>query len=111
MTSNPSKCATTNADYDSIGCTVIKALTSRLSRSFAQIASWEAKEDPGGGVPRPARRGGRDDTKEAGGEEQARGARGGAVAGDVLPGVVDVVAEIPGREDGRQGCLSQVADG
>jgi predicted metallopeptidase len=34
----------TNADHDSISCTVIKALTSWLSRSFAQIASWEAKE-------------------------------------------------------------------
>ena len=40
--------------------------------------------DPGGGLPRPARRGGRDDSEEAGGEERARGARGRAVAGDVL---------------------------
>ena len=57
----------------------------------------DGQGDPGGGVPRPARRGGGDDSEEAGGEELARrrgdlakGARGGAVASDVLPGGVDV---------------------
>jgi hypothetical protein len=110
MTSNPSKCASTNADYDSIGCTVIKALTSRLARSFAQIASWEAKEDPGGGLPRPSRRGGGDDTEEAGGE-RASGARGRAVASDVLLGGIAHGQEIRGREGGREGCLCHVAEG
>ena len=46
----------------------------------------DGQGDPGGGLPRPARRGGGDDAEEAGGEERARGARGRAVAGDVLPG-------------------------
>lgn len=40
--------------------------------------------DPGGGLPRPARRGEGDDSEQAGGE-RACGARGRAVAGDVLP--------------------------
>jgi hypothetical protein len=51
----------------------------------------DSQGDPCGGVPHPARRGGRDDTKEAGGERAsgeylAGGARGRAVAGDVLLG-------------------------
>jgi len=49
----------------------------------------DSQGDPGGGVPRPARRGGGDDKKQAGGE-RARGARGWAMAGDVLCGGVDV---------------------
>jgi hypothetical protein len=50
----------------------------------------DGQGDTGGGLPRPARRGGGDDTEEAGGE-RARGARGGAVAGEVLSGGVAVV--------------------
>ncbi len=49
----------------------------------------DGQGDPGGGLPRPARRGGGDDTEEAGGE-RAGGARGGEVASDVLCGGVVV---------------------
>lgn len=47
----------------------------------------DGQGDPGGGLRCSARRGGGDDTEEAGGE-RASGARGGAVASDVLPGGV-----------------------
>jgi len=55
----------------------------------------DGQGDPDGGLPRPARRGGRDDKKQAGGEEPARGARRGAVAGDVLSGGVDMGRSLP----------------
>ncbi len=50
----------------------------------------DGQGDTSGGLSSPARRGGGDDKKQAGGEERARETRGGAVAGDVMPGGVDV---------------------
>ena len=57
----------------------------------------DGQGDTGGDLRCQARRGGGDDTEEAGGKELAQrrgnlaeGARGGAVAGDVLPGGVDM---------------------
>lgn len=73
------------------------ALEARGQADRAQAAgqqhghgAGDGQGDPGGGLRCPARRGGRYDTDEAGGEELARGtgARGRAVAGDVLPGGV-----------------------
>ena len=65
----------------------------------------DGQGDPGGGLPRPARRGGGDDTKKTGGE-LARGARGREMAGDVLPGGVDMGRRIErGDERRKRGLL------
>jgi hypothetical protein len=44
MTSNSSKCATTNADHDSISCTVINALTSGFQGLLLKLLRGRAKE-------------------------------------------------------------------
>jgi len=51
-------------------------------RMVSRVLELDSQGDPGGGLRCPARRGGGDDSEEAGGEG-ARGARGKAVAAGV----------------------------
>jgi len=72
----------------------LEAAGSDRAQTGGQLQAYGAADsqgDPGGGLPRPVRRGGGDDTKEAGGERAsgeylAGGARRGAVAGYFLSG-------------------------
>ena len=61
-----------------------------------------APSRPGGGLSRPARRGGGYDIEEAGGERTG-GARGRAVTGEFLPGGVDVGRRFEGMRMSRTG--------